>query len=464
MEDISLKNDWEVLASVTISMDKMMATLLLPKLDVDIDYNLQDIVDYLKRKGVIQGIDIAAIQRILDNEEFGEDVCVARGREVVQGTDGRFEFDFKTDLPRFPQEDVEGDVDYREVALIDVVKEGQQVARYIPATRGEFGFTVTGELMIPKSGKELRPLRGKGMTISDDKRTYYAALDGTVILHNERLEINRALIINGNVDATTGHLDYDGSIYIYGDVLSGMKINATGDVHICGYVENAVISCGGDVVIQKGMRGNGIGYISAQGGVFGSFFDGVKIRAKHDVEANAFINCKVDTPRKVYATGSNGTISGGRIHAIKGVKTINCGISSDRETILESGISQESMYHYNVLRKEIIKIDSEIKVFESGKSSFEEKLSMMELSDHGVYIKILQAIQIKKKEKQESMERLQDLLQRLSTKEEVKVQVDGTIHPGVTVIIDTYELKLNRESSKVYFVRDDNHVIMKKAK
>lgn len=464
MEELSQGKNWEANAKVMISTDKMMATLLLAKPEAGTEYNLNDITRFLKKKGIIQGIDIPKIQRMLNNQEYGDDVCVARGKSVVHGKDGRFEFDFRTDLLRYPEADEDGEVDYRKVQLMEVVKEGQKIARYIPPTKGEFGFTITGELIIPQAGKDLRPLRGKGLVLSGDRQTYYAGQDGTITYKDDRIEIERALIISGNVDSSTGNLDYDGNIYITGDVLSGMRVNAGGDIQICGSVESAIINCGGDIVVHKGMRGSGVGYISAQGNVFGKFFDNVRIKANEYVEANQFTKCKIDTPKKVYATGNDGTILGGKVHATKGVQTVNCGNSAEVETVLNCGISQESMFQYNVLRKNITKIDSEIKVFEDGKRAIEDKVNTLELIQHSVYVKILEAIQVKKKEKQESLARLQELLQQLSSKDEVKIQIKGEVHAGVKIIIDTYELKITKTNTNVTFIRDDNHIIMNKAK
>lgn len=464
MENLFQGNNWETEAMVLISLDKMSATINLPAPEDGLTYNIEDIIEFLKKNGIKQGIDIPAIQNIISKQLYYMDVCIANGRTAVSGTDGRYVLDFRTTMPVMPKELPDGTVDYLNMDLFEIVKRGQKIAHYIPATKGEFGFTVTGDLLIPKHGKELKPLRGKGFVIAEDRKTYFSSLDGRITFENNRLEISHLLLIPGDVDLSTGNLKFDGDIYVKGDVLSGLKVEATGDIQICGHVENSTLKSGGTLVIKNGMQGAGNGSISADGDIYGNFFEAVNIQAKGEVHTNYLMNCFVSTDGTVCAAGKKGAIIGGRVQAVKGISAFTYGNRAEIATVLESGISQDSMKHYNELRMEMTKIDSELKIFEQGKSTFEAKMAKAVLEAHNTYTKILQAIQIKKKERQECVKQMRELLIRLSADEEVRIVARGTVYAGVSVIIDTYELKLNNDIANVFFVRKDNRVAMYKLK
>lgn len=462
MEKNSQEKSWEANAIVLIALDKMSATLNLPAPEDEETYTAEEVIDFVKRRGIKQGIDVAAIQKMITQQLYYMDVCIANGKEAVQGTDGSYDFGFRMERTITPRELPDGTVDYLNMDLFEMVKKGQKLAQYTEATKGQFGFTVTGDLLIPRNGRDLKPLRGSGFVVSQDRKNYYAAFDGKVIYENERLEVSRVLLIAENVDMSTGNLNFDGDIFIKGDVIAGLRVEATGDIQICGHVESAYLECGGNLIVKKGMQGGGHGYILADGDVMGSFFEAVEIQAKGDIHANYFMNCTVSTHETVTAMGRKGAIIGGKVQGLKGISAYTFGNKAELSTVLECGISKDNMDHYNELRKDLAKIDSEIRIFEEGKVKFESKLSMAMLETHGVYSKILQAIQIKKKEKQDCMKQMQDLLQKLSSDNEIRVTARGTVNAGVSVIIDTYELKLNKEITGVYFIRKENHIAMYK--
>lgn len=58
------------------------------------------------------------------------------------------------------------------------------------------------------------------------------------------------------VDLTSGNIDFDGTVNISGDVRAGMSVRATGDIHVGGTVEAAILEAGGNVVIQGGVIGH----------------------------------------------------------------------------------------------------------------------------------------------------------------------------------------------------------------
>ena len=65
------------------------------------------------------------------------------------------------------------------------------------------------------------------------------------------------LDIPGNVDFSTGSINFLGDINIKGDVLSGFTVRAMGNIHVDGVIEaGSAVEAGGDLVVVKGILGD----------------------------------------------------------------------------------------------------------------------------------------------------------------------------------------------------------------
>ncbi len=95
---------------------------------------------------------------------------VAQGKAAVNGQDTRFERLVETPAERIlkPQELDHGRVDMRDLGTMLTVKAGAQLMRRHPATTGVPGFTVTGQELPAKHGKESPMVAGEGTFISPD--------------------------------------------------------------------------------------------------------------------------------------------------------------------------------------------------------------------------------------------------------------------------------------------------------
>ena len=57
------------------------------------------------------------------------------------------------------------------------------------------------------------------------------------------------------VDATTGHIRFEGSVIVSGDVKDAMQIVATGDITVLGFVESATLQSDNEITVVKGVIG-----------------------------------------------------------------------------------------------------------------------------------------------------------------------------------------------------------------
>lgn len=449
---------------VYISMDDMKAAIELNPPGTK-KYSQEYILNILEQLGISQGINYDNIKYMLKEEIYNKEVCVAQGRTPIDGIDGKYEFFVRTDLPGTPRILEDGSVDYFNMDLIESVKNTQKIAKYHKATNGKYGFTVKGILLSPKKGKDLLPLRGKGFIMSEDRTEYFAAIDGKVILTDDnRLEISRLLTIKGDIDVSTGNIKFDGDVYIVGDVLSGFRVEAGGNIQVGGHIENAVLIAGNDIIAKGGMNGGNEGIITAGRDLYGNFFEGCKIIVKGNIKANYLMNCNIYSDGYVTITGRKGLIVGGITRAFKGLEVYTLGNISNSKTLINIGVTEETMERYYKLTKNQHKINSELSVLLKGKNDYEQLGNCGNIKVQELISKIITAIDMKLLEREEVQDGISKYNEIFEMSKNSKVIVIGTAYAGVKIKFDLAEMTLGGKVTNVYFVKKNSRVAMFKSR
>lgn len=182
---------------------------------------------------------------------------IAVGKEAINGKDARIKHLVESAQERIlkPKELDDGNVDMRDLGDIICVKIGDPLAKRIPLTDGIRGFTVTGNPLDPVPGEDVTLNPGSGTTISPkNENVLVSTLVGLPRIIDNGMEVDEIYQIK-NVDVSTGHIKFEGSVIIDGDVSEGMKVFATGDISIGGFVESAQLEAGGDITIGSGIIG-----------------------------------------------------------------------------------------------------------------------------------------------------------------------------------------------------------------
>ena len=216
----------------------------------------EKVINAAKSHGVTVELDVEAINKTL--LEGGTNIRVGYGRAPVPGADGRFEILVDNMKKRSPHLDEHGLADFRDLGEIVTVKPGDPLMRIVDPTAGEPGLTVTGKEIPVKSGKKVSfPLGLEGVKVDPtDPHLLVAAISGCPIVAKNGLVTVEAIYRVENVDLHTGNITYDGSVHVAGDVHSGMTVKATGDIHVEGTVEDAILEAGGDVTVKCGIMGS----------------------------------------------------------------------------------------------------------------------------------------------------------------------------------------------------------------
>lgn len=444
----------EVSSFVTVTENRMQAILNLPSPVDNAEYNIEFIMRILSQHNVKQGIKKDRIEEMIANKEYFKDVVVAEGKLPVDGKNGKYLYYFRKTVQHKPKVLEDGSVDYKDIELFETVKEGQLIAEYQPPTAGGFGYNVLGELLPPTKGRDLIPLHGKGFSMSEDKKQYYALMDGIIEWKQEgNIEIRDMFVLPGNVDASTGNIKFDGDVSIDGDVEYGFSVTATGNISINGYCEGAVIQAGKDILIRKGCKGQNIGELRAGGSIMGQFFESVNVFAKDKIEASYLLNCNVKTDGKLEVTGKRGLILGGHVCAKQGVECRVAGNATEVKTTIEVGIDKDDMAQYQELMKKIAKLDADIRTFKEAVSKIAIQGKKSE-KNQDLYEKLTKAIYAQKSQKKDLLIERAQIMQQLTRQKGARIYIRGKAYPGTKIIINTDVYKVTEEQRNIQFVKN----------
>lgn len=273
------------------------------------------VLNALARENIKVGIRKEALELLISERgSRGKPVLIARGKPPIDGKDGRIKYYFEADPKPKIHIDQRGKVDYRETGVIQSVNAGQLLAVRIPPTTGEDGQSVTGAIIQSKPGKEATPKPGVNTAWEDAQETrLIATRDGSVRLReNGVIEVTETFELNGDVDLACGHIYFDGHVHIRGDVRSGFKVIASGNIEISGVVEDAFIHCGGDLLVRRGVVGSGKGRIWVCGDTYIRFFENQKLVSNGDVEiAEAVLFSDITCGGSLTVNHGKGAIIGG---------------------------------------------------------------------------------------------------------------------------------------------------------
>ncbi|MCW8833164.1 MAG: FapA family protein, partial [Colwellia sp.] len=182
---------------------------------------------------------------------------IATGKQAINGKDAVIKPLVESAQSRIlrPKKREDGSVDMRDLGDIICVKVGDPLAKKIPLTTGKQGYTVTATPLSPEPGNDVELVPGEGTTISSaNENILVSEKVGLPKLIANGMEVDEVYKIK-DVTVATGNINFTGSVIIEGDVTEGMKVIASGDVTVGGFVESALVEAGGDVTISGGIIG-----------------------------------------------------------------------------------------------------------------------------------------------------------------------------------------------------------------
>lgn len=220
------------------------------------------VIAKLREKKITSGIQRKAIDALVQHTNEAPpgaelSVTVAKGKYPINGSNAKFKpltDDARKRVLR-PQLREDGTADMRDLGAEVTVDPDQPLLQKIPPSKGRPGFTVYGRELEAYDGEDRDFKPGEGTRISDtDANIILADRTGMPSFNDNSVQVDDVMQLN-NVDVSTGHVKFKGSVIVSGNVSEGMKVTCSGDITVGGYVDSAELHAEGNITVRKGCIG-----------------------------------------------------------------------------------------------------------------------------------------------------------------------------------------------------------------
>ncbi len=452
---------------IQTSADKLSAFLTFSRMDDDFSCTSKELEIYARSKGVTFGLDSAVLEQIALNPlaYYKEQTIIAKGSVPAPGKDGyvKLVYDMSGENKQ-PTELDDGTVDFKEVVKLKNVKRGQMIAERFAPTLGPAGTTIAGELIPPKLGKTVRFKVGKNVVVNDEETAMYSAIDGMISLTDkDKINVFPVYEVNGDVDYSIGNIDFVGTVVIRGNVLSGFRVRASGDIRIIGGVEGAEIESAGSIEITGGILAGSKGFVKAGRNVKCTFIQEGNVSAGEDVlVSQSIMHSHVRAGHSVICAGAKGLVVGGLIQAGELVEARTVGNTMSTATTIEAGVKPE-------LRNELVELRAKLRETAANLDKAEKALVILDqLAAAGQLAPDRLAMRIKLTatkrqsivERDEFRSRLLEIEKSLEDSDVSKIVVNGTVYGGTKIVIGRYTRFVKDSAQRIIFRYSEGDIVM----
>lgn len=451
---------------VTVSSDELRAymTLYIPQEELAPENRvnlIKEITDALNAAGVVYGIKTDVLTGKLVS---GVEYLIAEGTPAVNGKDSEIKL-YKVEPPR-PRVYDSGKVNHYELNLIHRVQKGDWLGERKDPTPGIPGKSVRGNIIPPIPGK-LLPLLYDRTSVYEEYRdgiTYlFAKKAGAVYYKGDAIGVYDYLEIKGDVDFSTGNIDFDGYLSVKGTVEDSFSAVSTKDMEILGeYGVGAaalISSSDGSVYIKGGIAGKGKTVLRCKRNLYVKFMSDITVECEGNVYIGFYaMNCNIRA-RQVIVESPRGKIIGGNIDAVVRVSAADIGSMSETRTVIRvAGFNRNSLKadldmkneRLQELRKELNQIRQHINVYTcSSELSEEQRMKYEKLMNS--YAEIKDAIK-------ELEYEIRNLTDDLKTPGEGAVIVRNRCYPRVRIEIKGLGEEITHEMFMTTFYYKDHSI------
>ena len=241
------------------------------------------------------------------------------------------------------------------------MQEGQELVLIETATMGEDGYTITGKLISSTPGKQYRIRPGRNTRYNPEGTHIIATKSGVVCINIDNISVEKLKVIE-KVDASTGHVRFDGIVSIRGNVSDRCSVEAV-RIDIGGSVGKARLRSIGEIRVSQGLKGAVVQCGSTL--LANNMTDTQASVGNHALIDEFVVNSKIYCGSTLEILSANGYVSGGVLQAGNLIRLPNVGAPGTDEpnqdgefpekelpqTILDVGISLKNRKQFNELEK-----------------------------------------------------------------------------------------------------------------
>lgn len=442
---------------ISISKDKMRAELHIEMKKNSLKPTVEQLMGKIKERGITYGIREDSIRKAVNLQ--ANDLVVAEGTLPVSGENAAIVMHVDMKKQGRPEEIENGRVDFKNLNLFIVVKQGDLLAERIPHTQGTQGVDIMGEIVAAKPGKSVMLPVGKNVKIVDEHKLI-AALDGQVVIVNNKLSIDPTIQVKGDVDLSTGNIEFNGSVMVKGSVQTGFSIIAEGDVEIAGSISGGTVEAR-NITVRNGIQGMQRGHIKAREDIHSSFAENAKLIAGRDaIITEAILHSDISAGRKIVVQGRKGLISGGSAVAGEEILVKCAGNLMDMSTKLEVGINPMLKTEYALTKKELAK--AKIELDQAQKAIVVLKAVKPELLSEAkreLLLRLTKAQFPLTGKVKAFEERIMEIEESFEGLKEGKIRVSDVAYPGVRIIVGSVVKHIRSKTQHCTFYVENGEIV-----
>ncbi|MFC5401963.1 DUF342 domain-containing protein [Cohnella soli] len=453
---------------VAISDDKLNAFLVFKKVEGDLKLTSRDLEQFFQSQGVKYGLqsDTVALIAKRPQDFFFSQNLIAVGTPPQPGVDGYVKVIVGQDEEeeRRPLEREDGTVDYKQVTHLPNVKAGQLIAERVPAQPGIPGKSVNGDDIPPKEGKDVQFKVGKNVVVNPEKIGLYAAIDGMVTkTDKDKLNVFPVFEVNGDVDYKVGNIDFVGTVVVRGNVLTGFRVKASGDIRVTGGIEGAEVESDGSIEISGGIIGSNKGFVKAGRNVRCSFVqEGNVIAGEEVIVSQSIMHSNVRAGKAVKCLGAKGLIVGGIVQAGDRVTARMIGNSMSTATVVEVGVRPELRLELNDLRATMRQLADSADKTEKALSLLDQMAAVGQLTADklALRVKLTSTKRQVAEELKVAKERILEIEKTLEDATTARVDAVHTLWGGTKIVIGRYTRFIKDSAQHVSLRFSEGEIMM----
>ena len=382
-------------------------------------FTVSEIMELLEDEKILHGIDRERIDELvtLANQEdypIRNELIVA-GDPVTEGENAYLDYKFNTSNALDLLVDEDGNIDFKELNIINNIQKGDLLAVKVLGWEGSAGLDIYGVPVAPNPVKLDVPLvASKYIELSEDGNSCFAERDGQVYLKKRIITVSPLYMVPHDVDLNTGNISFNGSVVVNGNVLSGFRVRAKEDITIMGVVEAADLIAGGDIIIKGGIKGNDRGKVSCNGELITSFIESGIVECHGRLQVNtSIVNSKITCYASISMGRKKGQIVGGEVLGAGGIECRELGSKLGVATKIIIGDKPLVRAKLESVSRELEEIYKELNQVLSGIQEHENLFNNIKLLPAEKQ-KPLRAILNKKEEMQLKIKEIDDRKEKLN--------------------------------------------------
>lgn len=455
----------DALLSIDISRDWMKASVIVTApAPGGSEIAPQQIVRALETQGVVAGISNEKIDQFVDMPIYGIPCIVAEALQPIDGRDAYIAYNFETDRSKLKlKEAANGQVDFKELNLIQNVVEGQPLAQKMLPERGKAGKTLDGRYLEAKNGKDIALPLGKNVQVDSDGRTIIASCNGQVLLVNDKITVEPIMEVEA-VNIKTGNITFLGTVIVKGNVEDGFNIKASGNIEVYGTVGGCNLEADGDIIVSLGILGRDEAVIKSGKSIWAKFIQNSTVEAEDFIIiTDGIMNSQVTCMHKILVQGKRASIIGGHLFATEEIHAKTIGSNGGgSETILEVGFDPRAKRHLEDLIEQQTKMVREIDELELDISTLENMKKVRKSIPHDKEESLKQFI-IRRDEllnkNDDVTQEIQEIQQHLRELKVIgKISASGVVYAGVKLYVRDVKEEIRNDVKAVTFFYENGFV------